>query len=236
MVAQCPNCQQVKAEHQRPGGLTQCIELPLWKWDMINMDFIIGLPRTPWRYDSIWVIIDRLTKSAHFLPVRTTYSAEDYAKLYIREIVRLHEAERTIQIVDDMLRACVLDFKGVGMIIYLLLSPLIIIASKLVFRCPLMKHYTSGNVRRRDLEFDVEDWVLLKVSPMKGTMRFGKKGKLSPRYVGSYKIIPRIGRVAYDLDLPSELGAVHPAFHVSMLRKCIGYHSRITPMEDIHIV
>ncbi|XP_070054171.1 uncharacterized protein [Nicotiana tomentosiformis] len=154
MVAQCPNCQQVKAEHQRPGGLTQCIELPLWKWDMINMDFITGFPRTLRRYDSIWVIIDRLTKSAHFLLVRTTYSAEDYAKLYIREIVRLHgvplsiisdrgaqfttyfwksfqkglgtqvnlstafhsqtdgQVERTIQIVKDMLRACVLDFKG----------------------------------------------------------------------------------------------------------------------------
>ncbi|XP_070026085.1 uncharacterized protein [Nicotiana sylvestris] len=66
-------------------------------------------------------------------------------------------------------------------------------------------------------------------------MRFGKKGKLSPRYVGLYKIIRRIGRVAYELDLPSELGAVHPVFHVSMLRKCIGDPSRITPIEDIHI-
>ncbi|XP_075112365.1 uncharacterized protein LOC142182208 [Nicotiana tabacum] len=66
-------------------------------------------------------------------------------------------------------------------------------------------------------------------------MRFGKKGKLSPRYVGPYKIIRRIGRVAYELDLPSELGAVHPVFYVSMLRKCIGDPSRITLIEDIHI-
>ena len=92
-----------------------------------------------------------------------------------------------------------------------------------------------ADVRRRDLEFDVEDWVFLKVSPMKSVMRFGKKGKLSPRYVGPYKIIRRIGRVAYELDLPSELEAVHPVFHVSMLRKCIGDPSRITPIEDIHI-
>ncbi|XP_075096294.1 uncharacterized protein LOC142174406 [Nicotiana tabacum] len=66
-------------------------------------------------------------------------------------------------------------------------------------------------------------------------MQFGKKGKLIPRYVGPYKIIRRIGRVAYELDLPSELGAVNPVFHVSMLRKCIGDPSRITPIEDIHI-
>ncbi|XP_075080342.1 uncharacterized protein LOC142165861 [Nicotiana tabacum] len=66
-------------------------------------------------------------------------------------------------------------------------------------------------------------------------MRFGKKGKLSPGCVGPYKIIRRIGRVAYELDLPLELEAVHPVFHVSMLRKCIGDPSRITPIEDIHI-
>ncbi|XP_070025905.1 uncharacterized protein [Nicotiana sylvestris] len=66
-------------------------------------------------------------------------------------------------------------------------------------------------------------------------MRFGKKGKLSPRYVRPYKIIRRIGRVAYELDLPSELGVVHPVFHVSMLRKCIGDPSRIMPIEDIHV-
>ncbi|MCF8701904.1 hypothetical protein L3054_11000 [Corynebacterium sp. MC-10] len=89
-VAQCPNCQQVKVEHQKPGGLLQEFEIPTWKWEVINMDFITGLPRSPRKYDSIWVIVDRLTKSAHFLPIRTNYSAEDYARLYIREIVRLH--------------------------------------------------------------------------------------------------------------------------------------------------
>ncbi|XP_075103331.1 uncharacterized protein LOC142177978 [Nicotiana tabacum] len=89
-VAQCPNCQQVKAEHQKPGGLLQNIEIPAWKWESINMDFITGLPNSRRKFNSIWVIVDRLTKSAHFLPVRTTYSAEDYASLYIKEIVRLH--------------------------------------------------------------------------------------------------------------------------------------------------
>ena len=83
IVAKCPNCQQVKAEHQRPGGLAQNIELPKWKWEVINIDFITRLPRSRRKHDSIWVIVDIMTKSAHFLPVNTTHSAEDYAKLYI---------------------------------------------------------------------------------------------------------------------------------------------------------
>ncbi|KAL5567050.1 hypothetical protein UlMin_030214 [Ulmus minor] len=80
----------VKAEHQRPGGELQPIEVPEWKWEQIAMDFIVGLPKTRNWYDSIWVIIDRLTKSSHFLPVRTTYTLDQLADLYVREIVRLH--------------------------------------------------------------------------------------------------------------------------------------------------
>ncbi|WMV37194.1 hypothetical protein MTR67_030579 [Solanum verrucosum] len=88
-VAKCPNCQQVKVEHHEPGGMTQEIDIPTCKWEVINMDFITGLPRTRRQHDSIWVIVDRVTKSSHFLEVKTTYSTEDYAKLYINEIVRL---------------------------------------------------------------------------------------------------------------------------------------------------
>ncbi|WMV23979.1 hypothetical protein MTR67_017364 [Solanum verrucosum] len=89
-VVKCLNCQQVKVEHQRPGGMAQNIEILEWKWEMINMDFITGLPQSRRQHDSIWVIVDRMTKSAHFLPVKTTHSAEDYAKLYVQEVVRLH--------------------------------------------------------------------------------------------------------------------------------------------------
>ena len=78
-----------------------------------------------------------------------------------------------------------------------------------------------ADVRRRELEFQVDDWVFLKVSPMKGVMRFGKKGKLSSRYVGPYKILKRIGKVAYELKLPAKLAAVHPVFHISLLKKCV---------------
>ena len=70
--------------------MTQEIDIPTWKWEVINMDFITGLPRTRRQHDSIWVIVDRVTKSSRFLAVKTTDSAEDYAKLYINEIVRLH--------------------------------------------------------------------------------------------------------------------------------------------------
>ena len=323
-VAQCPNCQQVKIEHQKPGGLLQEIEIPTWKWEMINMDFITGLPRTQRKYDSIWVIVDRLTKSAHFLPVRTTYSAEDYARLYVREIVRLHgvptsiisdrgaqftanfwrsfqkglgtqvnlstafhpqtdgQAERTIQTLEDMLRACIIDFKGswddhlpliefaynnsyhssIQMAPYealygrkcrspigwfdvgetKLIGPDVIqqavdkvklIQERLLAAQSRQKSYADN--RRRDLEFQIGDWVFLKVSPMRGVMRFGRKGKLSPRYIGPYQIVRKIGKVAYELDLPSDLEAVHPVFHVSMLRKCIGDPSRVFPVDDIQV-
>ena len=89
-IAKCPNCQQVKYEHQRPGGTLQRMPIPKWKWERIAMDFVVGLPKTMGKYDSIWVIVDRLTKSAHFIPVKVTYNAEKLAKIYISKIVRLH--------------------------------------------------------------------------------------------------------------------------------------------------
>ena len=153
-VAKCLVCQQVKAEHRTPSGTLQPLPILEWKWEHITMDFVVGLPRTRAGFDAIWVIVDRLTKSAHFLPVRTEFSLDRLAELYINEIVRLHgvpvtivsdrdprftsrfwpklqnalgatlhfstafhpqtdgQSERTIQTLEDMLRACVLDFKG----------------------------------------------------------------------------------------------------------------------------
>ncbi|WMV25159.1 hypothetical protein MTR67_018544, partial [Solanum verrucosum] len=90
-----------------------------------------------------------------------------------------------------------------------------------------------AGVRRRDLEFELSDWVYLKISPMKGVMIFGKKGKLSPRYVGLYQILRRIGNVAYELDLPNELATVHLILHVFMLKKCVGYPTFIISLEGL---
>ena len=95
-VARCLICQQVKAEHQRPGGLLQPLPIPEWKWENINMDFVTALPRSPKGNNAIWVIVDRLTKSAHFLPFRVGQSTEVLAEKYIKEIVRLHGVPSTI--------------------------------------------------------------------------------------------------------------------------------------------
>ena len=95
-VSKCLTCQQVKAEHQRPAGLLQPMEIPEWKWDQVTMDFVSGLPRTKNNHDSIWVIVDRLTKSAHFIPVLTTYSMDRLAELYTQNIVRLHGVPSSI--------------------------------------------------------------------------------------------------------------------------------------------
>ena len=152
-VSRCLTCQQVKAEHQRPAGKIQLLPIPVWKWEKITMDFVTGLPWTQRQHDAIWVIVDRLTKSAHFLLVNVKDSLEKLAKLYVDEIVRLHgvpvsivsdrdprftsrfwpslqtalgtrlhfsttfhpqtdgQSERTIQTLEDMLRACVMEFK-----------------------------------------------------------------------------------------------------------------------------
>ena len=84
------SCQQVKAEHQRPGGLLKPLTIPKWKWDQITTDFVCGIPKTATGHTAIWVIVDRLTKSAHFLPINMTYPLEKLARIYIKEIVRLH--------------------------------------------------------------------------------------------------------------------------------------------------
>ncbi|GJW81730.1 putative reverse transcriptase domain-containing protein [Tanacetum coccineum] len=136
-VSKCLTCLKVKAEHQRPSSLLQQPEIPEWKWEGIAMDFVTKLPRTSSGHDTIWVIVDRLTKSAHFLPMREDYKMERLARLYLNEIVARHgfgrnvralgtrldmsmayhpqidgQSERTIQTLKDMLRACVLDFEG----------------------------------------------------------------------------------------------------------------------------
>ncbi|GJR62370.1 putative reverse transcriptase domain-containing protein [Tanacetum coccineum] len=257
-VSKCLTCAKVKAEHQKPSGLLQQPEIPEWKWEKITMDFVSGLPRTPSGYDSIWVIVDRLTKSAHFLPIKKTDSIEKLAQLYLKEIVCKHgvptsiisdrdslftsrfwkslqeamgtqldmstayhpetdgQSERTIQTLEDMLRACVIDFDrrfaGVRLERANSLAQnwserqtemIVQIKNRLITARSRQKSY--ADVRRKPMEFNVGDMVMLKVSPWKGVIRFGKRGKLSPRYVGPFKIIERIGPVAYRLELPEKL-------------------------------
>jgi hypothetical protein len=95
-VSECDTCQRIKASHLKVVGTLQPLPIPSWKWEDICMDFIVGLPNTSRHHDSIWVIVDRLTKTAHFLPVHTTHRVEKYAEIYIDQIVRLHGIPRTI--------------------------------------------------------------------------------------------------------------------------------------------
>jgi hypothetical protein len=95
-VAESDTCQRIKADHLRPVGNLQPLSILEWKWENICMDFIVGLPRTSRGYNSIWVIVDCLTKSAHFIPVATIYRVGQYAELYISHIVRYHGISKTI--------------------------------------------------------------------------------------------------------------------------------------------
>ena len=95
-VSRCMTCQLMKAEHQRPARQLQSLPIPEWKWEHIRMDFVSGLPKALGSQDTIWVIVDRLTKSAHFLPMHNNQNVESLVKLYVREIVRLHGITLTI--------------------------------------------------------------------------------------------------------------------------------------------
>jgi hypothetical protein len=323
-VARCDNCQRIKAEHQRPAGLLQPLQIPQWKWDKIGMDFIVGLPRTRAGYDSIWVVVDCLTKAAHFIPVKTTYNSAVLAELYMSRIVclhcipkkiiwdrgtqftshfwqQLHEAlgthlkfssayhqqtdgqtERTNQILEDMLRACALQYKSgwdkrlpyaefsynnnyqasLKMSQFEALygrncktplhwdqpgerqvfGPWILLGAEENIRmvqenlkAAQSRQQSYADTRRRELSFEVGDYVYLKVSPIRGTKRFGVKGKLAPRYIGPYQIQARRGEVAYQLSLPGNLSIVHDVFHVSQLKRCLQVPEEQLLAEDLEV-
>ncbi|GJW32898.1 reverse transcriptase domain-containing protein [Tanacetum coccineum] len=299
-------------------------EIPVWKWEGIAMDFVTKLPRTSSGHDTIWVIMDRLTKSAHFLPMREDYKMERLARLYLNEIVARHgmpisiisdrnsrftssfwqlmqealgthldmstayhpqtdgQSEHTIQTLEDMLRACVLDFRGSWDIHLPLVefsynnsyhssvrcapfealygrkcrSPIMwaevgegqLIRPELVqettkkishikdrLKVTRDRHKSYADKRRKPLEFSVGDYVLLKVSPWKGVVRFGKKGKLAPRFVGPFEIIEKVGPVAYRLDFLEELNSVHDTFHVSKLKKYLADPTLQVPLDKIRV-
>ncbi|GJY43855.1 putative reverse transcriptase domain-containing protein [Tanacetum coccineum] len=164
------------------------------------------------------------------------------------------QTERTIQTLEDMLRACIIDF-GKGWERHF---PLVefsynnsyhasikatpfeaLYGLKLQIRQRLQaardQKRSYANVRRKPLEFQVGDRVMLKVSPRKGVIRFGKRGKLNPRYIGPFKILKRVGPVAYKQELPEELSNVHSTFHVSNLKKCLSDESLINPMKELRL-
>ncbi|GJS46262.1 putative reverse transcriptase domain-containing protein [Tanacetum coccineum] len=258
------------------------------------MDFVSGLPRTPSGYDTIRVIVIRLTKSAHFLPMKKMDSMEKLTGLYLKEIVCRHgvpvliisgqdshftsrfwrslqealgtnldmstayhpqtdgQSKRTIQTLEDMLRACAAPYESlygrkcrspicwseVGdsqltspELIHDTTEKIVQIKNRLLTARSRQKSYTEK--RAKPLEFEVGDMVLLKVSPWKGDVRFGKLGKLSPRYIGPFKILAKVGPVAYTLELPEELKGIHSTFHVSNLKRCLAEGDVVVSMDGI---
>ncbi|GJU29360.1 putative reverse transcriptase domain-containing protein [Tanacetum coccineum] len=297
-VSKCLTCSKVKAEHQKPSGLLVQPEIPEWKWEKITMDFVTKLPKTTNGYDTIWVIVDRLTKSAHFLPMRETDPMEKLMKLYMKEVVTRHgvpvsiisdrdgrftslfwkalnkalgtrldmstayhpetdgQSERTIQTLEDIyhtiikaapfeaLYGCkcrspvcwaeVGDAQLTGLaIIHETTKKIVQIKSRIQAAHDQQKSY--ANIRRKPMVFQVGDRVMLKVSPWKGVVRFGKLGKLNPRYVGPFKVIERVRTVAYKLELPQQLSRVHNTFHVSNMKKCMSDESLVIPLEELRV-
>ncbi|GJT48115.1 putative reverse transcriptase domain-containing protein [Tanacetum coccineum] len=252
--------------NQRPSGLLVQPEIPQWKWDNITMDFIMKLHKSSQGYDTIWVIVDRITKSKIFVPMRETDPMEKLARMYMKEVVTRHgipvsiicdrdlrQNERTIQTLEDMFHACVIDF-GKGWVNHL---PLVEFSYKnsyhtsikatpfealygrkcrsLVCWAKVGKVQLTGPEIRKLMEFQVGDRVMLKVSPWKGVVHFGKRGKLNSRYVGPFKVLEKVEDVAYKIELPQELSRVHNKFHVSNLKKCYADETLAVPLDGLHI-
>nr|GEW84261.1 putative nucleotidyltransferase, ribonuclease H [Tanacetum cinerariifolium] len=247
-VSKCLTCAKVKAELQKPSGLLQQPEIPEWKWEKITMDFVLGLPRTPSGYDSIWVIVDRLTKSTHFLPMKKKDSIEKLAQLYLREIVCWHgvpvyhasikaapfEALYGRKCRSPVCWSEVGDSQLTGLeLIRETTKKMVQIKNRLLTARSRQKSY--ADVRRKPMEFKVGDKVMLKVSLWKGVIRFGKHGKLNLRYIGPFEIIERIGPVAYKLELPEKLHGIHSTFHVSNLKKCLADENLVIPLEEVQL-
>ncbi|WVZ98365.1 LOW QUALITY PROTEIN: hypothetical protein U9M48_043821 [Paspalum notatum var. saurae] len=219
---------RVKADHLKPGGMLQPLNIPAWKWEDIHMDFVVGLPRTHKGYDSIWVIIDRFTKSAHFLPVKTVYRANTLhittatkrAWRWLLSRLVWEEVRNTSEPVEPGERVTF----GPDLVTQAE-EQVRFIRENLKRARSRQKSYSDR--RRRPLVFKEGDHVYLRVSPMKGVHRFGVKGKLAPRYVGPFKISEKCGPVAYRLELPPRLAASMISFTCHNLRSAASAEEEI---------
>nr|GEU40172.1 hypothetical protein [Tanacetum cinerariifolium] len=198
-------------------------------YEGIVIDFVTKLPRTSSGHDTFWVIMDPLTKSAHFLPMREDYKMDTFSRLYLNEIVARHGVSISIILDRDShftSRFCQSTQEALGTRLDMSMAyhPQIDGQSERTIQTleDILRACKSyADKMRKPLEFTIGDYVLLKVSPWIGVVRFGKKGKLVPRFVGPFKIVEKVDLVAYQLDLPKELDGVHDTFHVSNLKKCL---------------
>nr|GEW44406.1 putative reverse transcriptase domain-containing protein [Tanacetum cinerariifolium] len=216
-VRKCLTCAKVKAEHQRSSGLMVQPKIPQWKWDNITMDFVIKLPKLSQGYDTIWVVVDRLTKSVIFMPMRETDSMEKLARMYLKEVVTRHGLPSQLFMIVTLETT----------------EKVIQIKQRMQAARDRQKSY--ADLKRKPMTFKVRDIVMLKVSPWKGVVCFGKRGKLNPRYVRPFKVLAKVGDVAYMFELPHELSRVHNTFNVSNLKRCYSDEPLAMPLDGIHV-
>ncbi|GJY30620.1 putative reverse transcriptase domain-containing protein [Tanacetum coccineum] len=249
-VSKCLTCAKVKAEHQSPSGLLVQPEIPQWKWDNITMYFVTKLPKSSQGYNTIWVIVDCRSLSAIFTPMRETDSMEKLARMYLKEkalgtnldmSTAYHpqtdgQSERTIQTLEDMLRACVNDF-GNGWVKHL---PLVEFSYNNSYHAsikaaPFKALYGRkchlpvcwAEVRKVQLTGpEIVQETTEKVIQIKQRMQAARDRQKSTRKGLS---------VAYKLELPQELSRVHNTFHVSNLKKCYSDEPLAVLLEGLHI-
>ncbi|WVZ50877.1 hypothetical protein U9M48_002086 [Paspalum notatum var. saurae] len=190
-VARCDVCSRIKAEKQRPASLLKPLEIPMWKWEKITMDFIVGLPCTPKGNDSIWLSGMSPFQALYGRQCRTPLMWEEAEERQFFGPALFEEAAENVAKVRENLRIAQSHQKS------------------------------YADKRRRELTFEEGEFVYLNVSPLWCTKRFHTRGKLAPRYIGPFRIKQRVGDLAYELELPEHLSRVHPVFHVSQLCKCL---------------
>ncbi|GJR77730.1 putative reverse transcriptase domain-containing protein [Tanacetum coccineum] len=221
------------------------------------MDFVTKLPKTSSGHDTIWVIVDRLTKSAHFLPMREDYKMDRLARLYLNEIVVRHgvpisiisdfhiKSERTIQTLEDMLRACVLDFEG-SWDVHL---PLVEFSYNNSYhssvRCAPFEALYGRKCHSPIMWAEVGEGQLIgpelvqettkKISQIKDRLKAARDRQKSYADKRRKPLEFSVGPVAYRLDLPEELNGVHDTFHVSNLKKCLADPTLQVPLDEIRV-
>nr|GEZ74423.1 putative reverse transcriptase domain-containing protein [Tanacetum cinerariifolium] len=219
-VSMCLTCLKVKAEHQRPSSLLQQLEIPKCKWEGITMDFVTKLPRTSSGYDTIWVIVDRLTKSAYFLSMLEDYKIDRLARLYLNEIVARHGVLISITSDhDSRFRSRFYQSMQEALETRLEMS---------------MAYHPQTDGQSECTIQTLEDMLISKCRSSIVWEKVGE-GKLAPRFVGPFEIIEKVIPMAYRLDFPKELDGVHDTFHVSNLKKCLADPTLQVPLDEIRV-
>ncbi|GJU64779.1 putative reverse transcriptase domain-containing protein [Tanacetum coccineum] len=255
-VSKCLTCAKVKAEHPKPSGFLQQAEILVWKWERITMDFVSGLPRTSSGHGVPVLIIS--DQDSHFKS-RFWRSLHEALGMNLDMSTAYHpqtdgQSKRTIQTLEDMLRACVIDFRSC----WDRHLPLVEFSYNNSYHASIKAAPYEALYRRKcgspvcwsevsdsqltgpELIRDTTEKIIqiknrLLVSPWKGVVHFRKRGKLSPRYIRPIKILARVGHVAYTLELPEELKGIHSTFHVLNLKKCLAEGDIVVPMDEIQL-